>query len=169
MTLGAMSRSIAAAVHSVDPQVALGHVRTMDDKTSEALGEDRFTMLLFAAFAAIALLLAAVGINAVMAFAVSQRVQEIGVRLALGTGKARVIWLNLRDASLAVTGLVLGLTGAAMIGRTMRSTLYEVGAIDIGGASFGRDRSAGDGVTGVLATRPRRAASIDPMRALRTE
>ena len=142
----------------------------MDDKTSEALGEDRFTMLLFAAFAAIALLLAAVGIYALMAFAVSQRVQEVGVRLALGSGKARVIWLSLRDASLlSITGLVLGLAGAAMIGRTMRSTLYEVGAIDIGGASFGRDRSAGDGVTGVLATRPRRAASIDPMRALRTE
>lgn len=141
----------------------------MDDIKREALGEDRFTRLFFAMFAAIALLLAAVGIYAVMAFAVSQRVQEIGVRLALGSGKARVIRLILRDTSLLeVTGLVLGLAGAAMIGRTMRSTLYEVGAMDIGvPASVAIVRLA----TALLASYlpARRAASIDPMRALRTE
>lgn len=166
---GAMARSIAAAVHSVDPHVAVAHVRTMDQVKSESLAEDRFTMLLFAAFAFVALLLAAVGIYALMAFAVSQRTQEIGLRLALGSGKSRVISLVLRDASmLAVTGLVLGLAGAALIGRVMRSTLYEVGAMDVwvlltvGIVLL---------LTALLASYlpARRAASIDPMKALRTE
>ena len=164
-----MARSIAAAVHSVDPQVALGHVRTMDDVKSESLGEDRFTMLLFAAFAFVALLLAAVGIYALMAFAVSQRTQEIGLRLALGSGKGRVISLILRDASLlAVTGLVLGLAGAAIIGRIMRSTLYEVGAMDLWVLVSVAVVLL---LTALLASYlpARRAASIDPMQALRTE
>ena len=166
---GAMARSIAAAVHSVDSQVPVAHVRTMDQVKSESLAEDRFTMLLFAAFAFVALLLAAVGIYALMAFAVSQRTQEIGLRLALGSGKGRVISLILRDAStLAVTGLVLGLAGAALIGRIMRSTLYEVGAMDLWVLLT-------TGVvlllTALLASYlpARRAASIDPMKALRTE
>ena len=130
---GAMAHSIAAAVHSVDPQVAVAHVRTMDQVKSETLAEDRFTMILFAAFAAVALLLAAVGIYALIAFSVLQRTQEIGLRLrTLGSGKARVISLILRDASvLAIIGLVLGLAGAAAVGRVMRSTLYEVGAMDV--------------------------------------
>jgi putative ABC transport system permease protein len=166
---GAMARSIAAAVHSVDPQVAVAHVRNMDQVKSESLAEDRFTMLLFAAFALVALLLAAVGIYALMAFAVSQRTQEIGLRLALGSGKGRVISLILRDASLlAVTGLVAGLGGAVIIGRIMRSTLYEVGAMDewvlmlVTVVLF---------VTALLAAYlpARRAAAIDPMQALRTE
>jgi putative ABC transport system permease protein len=165
----AMARSIATAVHSVDSRVALGHVRTMDDVKTESLGEDRFTMQLFAAFAVVALLLAAVGIYALMAFAVSQRTQEIGLRLALGSGKGRVISLILRDASMLVfTGLAFGLAGAAIIGRVMRSTLYEVGALDVWvlvSVAFVLL------LTALLASYlpARRAASIDPMQALRTE
>jgi ABC-type antimicrobial peptide transport system permease subunit len=164
-----MARSIAAAVHSVDPQIAVAHVRTMDQVKSESLAEDRFTMLLFAAFAFVALLLAAVGIYALMAFAVSQRTQEIGLRLALGSGKGRVIWLVLHDASLlAGIGLVLGLTGAAVIGRVMRSTLYEVGAMDLWVLA---SVAIVLFVTALLASYlpARRAASIDPMQALRSE
>jgi putative ABC transport system permease protein len=141
----------------------------MDDVKTESLGEDRFTMQLFAAFAVVALLLAAVGIYALMAFAVSQRTQEIGLRLALGSGKGRVISLILRDASMLVfTGLAFGLAGAAIIGRVMRSTLYEVGALDVWvlvSVAFVLL------FTALLASYlpARRAASIDPMQALRTE
>jgi putative ABC transport system permease protein len=166
---GAMARAISAAVHAVDPQVAVARVRTMDEVKSESLAEDRFTMLLFAAFAVVALLLAAVGIYALMAFAVSQRTQEIGLRLALGSGKGRVISLILRDASiLAVTGLILGLAGAAIIGRVMRSTLYEVGAMDVWVLLTVAVVLL---LTALLASYlpARRAASIDPMKALRTE
>lgn len=166
---GAMAHSIAAAVHSVDPQVAVAHVRTMDQVKSETLAEDRFTMILFAAFASVALLLAAVGIYALIAFSVSQRTQEIGLRLALGSGKARVISLILRDASvLAIIGLVLGLAGAAAVGRVMRSTLYEVGAMDVWVLLTVAVVLL---LTALVASYlpARRAASIDPMKALRTE
>ena len=81
----------------------------MDQVKDEALGEDRYTMVLFASFAAVSLLLAAVGIYGLMAFAVAQRTPEIGLRLALGAGKLGVLWLVLREASLlAAVGLGIG-------------------------------------------------------------
>jgi predicted permease len=165
----AMAKTIAAAVHSVDPQIPLGRPRTMDQVKEEALGEDRYTMVLFASFAAVALLLAAVGIYGLMAFAVSQRTQEMGVRLALGSGRRRVIWLILKEASvLAVIGLGIGLAGAVFVGQMMRNTLYGVGAIDL---------SVIVAVAVILFFAAlvasylpaRRAASIDPIQALRTD
>ena len=109
----AMTSTIAAAVHSVDPQIALGRIRTMDQVKNESLAEDRFTMVLFAGFAAVALLLAAVGIYGLMAFAVSQRTQEIGLRLALGSGRQRVIWLILKRRRCYRRKLDLGISGLA--------------------------------------------------------
>jgi len=165
----AMSKTIAAAVHSVDPQIALAHVRTMDQVKEESLGEDRYTMVLFAAFAAVALVLAAVGIYGLMAYAVSQRTQEMGLRIALGASRVQVIWLILREASLlAVVGLGIGLAGALLVGRTMRTTLYGVGTMDfsvilsVAVILFG---------TALFASYlpARRAALIDPMKALRTD
>jgi putative ABC transport system permease protein len=165
----AMTRTIAAAVHSVDSQIALAHVRTMDQVKEESLGEDRYTMVLFAGFAAVALLLAAVGIYGLMAYAVSQRTQEMGLRIALGASRLQVIWLILREASvLAVVGLGIGLAGAVLVGRTMRTTLYGVGATDfsvivaVGVILFS---------TALFASYlpARRAALIDPMKALRTD
>jgi putative ABC transport system permease protein len=141
----------------------------MDQVKEEALGEDRYTMVLFASFAAVALLLAAVGIYGLMAFAVSQRTQEMGVRLALGSSRLRVVRLILQEASvLAVIGLGIGLAGAVFVGKMMRNTLYGVGAVDLS-------------VIVVVAVilffsallaaylPARRAASIDPMQALRTD
>lgn len=164
-----MSKTIAAAVHSVDPQIALGRVRTMDQVKTELLAEDRYTMVLFACFAAVALLLAAVGIYGLMAYAVSQRTQEIGLRLALGAGKSRVLLLILKEASLLATiGLGIGLAGAVLVGRTMRTTLYGVGAMDL---SVIVSVAAILFVTALFASYlpARRAASIDPMQALRTD
>jgi putative ABC transport system permease protein len=165
----AMTRTIAAAVHSVDPQIALARLRTLDQVKNESLAEDRFTMILFAGFAAVALLLAAVGIYGLMAYAVSQRTQEIGLRLALGSSKSRVIWLVLQEASLLTAiGLGIGLVGSVFVGRTMSSALYGVGAMDlsvimsVGVVLF---------LTALFASYwpARRAASIDPMQALRTD
>ena len=165
----AMSKTIAAAVHTVDSQIALARLRTLDQVKEESLGEDRYTMVLFASFAVVALLLAAVGIYGLMAFAVAQRTNEIGLRLALGASRVNVIWLILKEASvLAGIGLVIGLAGSAMVGRTMRTTLYGVGATDfsvilsVGVILF---------VTALFASYlpARRAARIDPMKALRTD
>jgi putative ABC transport system permease protein len=126
-------------------------------------------MVLFASFAAVALLLAAVGIYGLMAYAVSQRTQEIGLRLALGAGKQRVVLLILKEASLLATiGLGIGLVGSVLVGRTMRTTLYGVGATDF---SVIVSVAVILFFTALLASYlpARRAASIDPMRALRTD
>jgi putative ABC transport system permease protein len=164
-----MTKSIAAAVHTIDPQIALANLRTMDQVKNESLAEDKFTMRLFASFAALALLLAAVGIYGLMAYTVSQRTQEIGLRLALGAGKSNVRSLILKEASLlACIGLGIGIGGALLVGRTMQTTLYGVGAMDI---SVLLCVTAILFLTALLASYlpARRAASIDPMQALRTE
>jgi putative ABC transport system permease protein len=165
----AMIKTIAAAVHSVDPQIALARIRTMDQVKDESLGEDRYTMVLFASFAVVALLLASVGIYGLMAFAVSQRTQEIGLRLALGAGRRGVIWLILKEASLlAAVGIGIGFAGAALVGRTMRTTLYGVGAMDFSViASVAVILFCTALFSSYLPAR--RAATIDPMQALRTD
>jgi putative ABC transport system permease protein len=165
----AMSKAVEAAVHSIDPQIALARLRTLDQVKEESLGEDKYTMVLFASFAVVALLLAAVGIYGLMAFAVAQRTNEIGLRLALGATRVHVIWLILREASLlAALGLGIGLVGSVLVGRTMRSTLYGVGAMDLSViVSVGMILF----VTALFASYlpARRAARIDPMKALRTD
>jgi putative ABC transport system permease protein len=165
----ALTKSVAAAVHSVDPEIALARLRTLDQVRKESLGEDRYTMVLFACFAVVALLLAAVGIYGLMAFAVSQRTNEIGLRLALGASRLHVIWLILKEASmLAAIGLAIGLAGSVLVGRTMRSTLYGVDAMDFSVILL-------VGVilllTALFASYlpARRAAMIDPMKALRVD
>jgi len=164
-----MVKAISAAVHSVDSQIALGHVRTMDEVKSESLADDRFTMFLYACFAVVALVLAAVGIYGLMAFAVSQRTQEIGLRIALGASQQNVMRLILREGSLlALVGLGIGVGGAVLVGRTMQATLYGVGALDV---SVILSVAALLFLTALLASYlpARRAASIDPMAALRTD
>jgi ABC-type antimicrobial peptide transport system permease subunit len=164
-----MTKTIAAAVHSVDPEIALAHPRTMDQIKVENLSEDRFTMVLFASFAGVAVLLAAVGIYGVMAFTVSQRTKEIGVRIALGASKGNVTGLIVREGSLlALIGLAVGFGGAFFVGHAMQGALYGVKALDlmvfsvIAGILF---------VTALLASYlpARRAAAIDPVIALRAE
>ena len=125
-------KSIAAAVNSVDPDLPLAGVRTVDEIVSESLSIDRFSVVLFASFGALGLMLAAVGIFGVMAFAVAQRKHEFGVRMALGAQRARVISLVLKEGTLlAVGGMLIGLGGAYLVGRAMQSTLYGVGALDV--------------------------------------
>jgi putative ABC transport system permease protein len=165
----AMSETIAAAVHSLDPQIALAHLSTLEQVKDESLGEDRYTMVLFACFAVVALLLAGVGIYGLMAFAVSQRTNEMGLRLALGASRGSVIGLILKEASLlAAIGLGIGMIGSIFVGRTMRTTLYGVAAMDF-------SVILGVGVillgTAIFAAYlpARRAAMVDPMRALRID
>ena len=164
-----MFRSIAAAVHSVDPQIALAEPHTLEDIKTRNLGSDRFIMTLMGAFAFIALLLAAVGIYGVISFTVAQREHEIGLRKALGASRGNVVNLILREALiLAAIGLGIGLIGAFFIGRTLHSALYGVGTVDYGaiaGVSF-----ILLGASMFASWLPaRRAASVEPMQALRTE
>jgi putative ABC transport system permease protein len=164
-----MTNSIAAVVRSVDPELALDQVRTMDQLVDESLAGDRFATLLFAGFAGVALVLAAIGIYGVMSFAVAQRTNEIGLRMALGAGSREVLYMVLREGMLlALAGLGLGLCGTYFVSRVMKSILYEVTAIDpvaVGGVSAVLLLSA------VLACYlpARRATQVDAMVALRYE
>jgi putative ABC transport system permease protein len=125
-------KSVTAAVSSVDPDLPLAGVRTLDEIINEALAIDRFTVVLFTFFGVLGLLLAGVGIYGVMAFAVGQRTHEFGIRMALGAQRSRVINLVLREGTiLAVCGALIGLIGAYLVGRAMQSTLYGVGAFDV--------------------------------------
>jgi predicted permease len=166
---GLMTKSIAAAVHSMDPDLALAQVKTMNQLVTESLVSDRFTSVLYGTFAIVALLLAVIGIYGVMAYMVSQRTHEIGLRIALGANREQVLKLILREGvMLAFIGLGLGLVGACLVGRAMRSVLYGVGTVDFtafGVVSITLLASA------LLACYfpARRATKVDPMVALRYE
>ena len=164
-----MTKSIAAAVHSIAPDLALANLQTMEQIASESLVSDRFVSGLYGAFAAVALLLAAIGIYGVMAFMVTQRTHEIGLRIALGAGRQQLLNTVLREGcALAAVGLAIGLGGACLVGRAMQSTLYGVGSVDF--VAFGA-------VSIILLASAllacyipaRRAAKVDPMVALRYE
>ena len=164
-----MANSIAAAVRSVDSDLPLDQVRTIDQVVDESLAGERFSTVLFASFAGVALLLAAIGIYGVMSFAVAQRTHEIGLRIALGAGPRQVLRLVIGEGMLlALIGLGVGLGGTYFVGRVMKTVLYQVNAIDPAAISA---------VTAVLLLSAllacyipaRRATQVDPMVALRDE
>jgi putative ABC transport system permease protein len=127
----AVINGVAAAVNSVDPDMPLAGVKTVDEIVGESLAIDRFSVVLFASFGALGLLLAAVGIYGVTAFGVAQRTLEFGVRIALGAPRLRVIRLVMKEATtLAVIGGLIGFLGAYLVGRVMQATLYGVTALD---------------------------------------
>jgi putative ABC transport system permease protein len=165
----AMVKSIAAAVHSVDPEIALGEPRSMEEVRDLILANDRFTLTLFVCFAVVALLLAALGVYGVMSFSVAQRSHEIALRMALGADRNRVVALVVREGvALACIGLALGLAGAYFVGRGMQSTLYGVGKIDL--SVFGLVALVLLIAAVIACLLPAfRAASVQPMQALRAE
>ena len=164
-----MTKTIAAAVHTVDSQIALSEVRTLDEIKNLNLADDRFTMLLYVAFGIVALILAGVGIYGVMGFTVAQREHELGLRMALGASRGNVVKLVLREALvLASIGLGLGLVGAYFVGRAMKTMLFGVGSIDY--TAMAVVALVLLGASMVASWLPaRRAAAVEPMQALRTE
>jgi putative ABC transport system permease protein len=115
------------AIHEVDRDLPVARVRTMDDMLSASMGQRRLSMVLLVLFAAIALLLASLGIYGVMSFAVAQRTRELGVRVALGASRENVLGLVLRQGmALAAIGAVLGIAGALGLTRLMTAQLYGI-------------------------------------------
>ena len=165
----ALARTMASTVHAIDPDIALAQVRSMEVLKDTLFVGDRFVLLLYGSFALLALVLAAVGIYGVIAFGVSQRTHEIGLRIALGARGKDVTRLILGEGSvLALIGLGVGAIGAYFIGKAMQSTLYGVQGTDL---LVMTSVAILLFVTALLASYlpAHRAAAIDPMQALRVD
>ena len=163
------SGMLRQAVAGVDSQVPISEVRTMGAVVSEAVSTPASTTSLFVAFAGLALVLGMVGIYGVLAFLVSKRTREIGIRIALGAQRRDVLWLVLREgARFAAIGIALGLTSAFVVTRWISSELYGVSSADP--LTFGCVGTLMAAVTMLACYVPaRRAMTIDPLIALRYE
>jgi len=157
------------AIHSVDPNQPVSDVRSMDQLMAESVSRQRFNMLLLNIFAAVALALAAVGIYGVMSYGVTQRTQEIGIRMALGAGHGNIIRTVAGEGvSLAVGGIVVGVAASAILTRLMKSLLFGVTATDP--ATYGGLAALLFTVALIACYVPaRRAMRVDPTVALRYE
>jgi predicted permease len=164
-----LAASIRTVLHSIDPNLAAGDIQTMGDLESEASAQRRFQTSLLTLFAAVALSLALVGLYGLMAYSVSRRTREIGIRMALGAQRSDLFRLVLKKAAfLLAIGLASGLVASWFATRAIQAFLFGVGRHDpITILSV----CALLAVSGLLAAMipTRRAASIDPMQALRTE
>jgi putative ABC transport system permease protein len=153
----------------IDKDQPVYAVQTMKQLLSESVSRERFNMTLLAVFAAVALVLAAVGVYGVMSYSVAERRHEIGIRMALGASSSDVLGMILKQSAvLAFAGLGIGIFAAVMLTRLMTGLLYEVSATD--GATFAVVSALLAGVALAATYIPaRRATRIDPMIALRHE
>ena len=162
---GAARREIAA----LDPDQAVANIRTMDEMVSTAVTSRRFSTFLFALFAVLALLLTAVGLYGVISYTVARRRGEMGLRMALGATRARLLRMIVgQGLRTTVAGLALGLGAAAALRKLLESMLYGVGPLDPW--TFGAVPVALLCVAALACYLPaRRASGVDPAKALRQQ
>jgi putative ABC transport system permease protein len=165
----AIAGMVKKELWKLDKQLPVTQVRTMQDVVASSMSQQRFNLLLLAIFAATALVLASVGIYGVIAYTVSQRTHEIGIRMALGARRVEVLALVLKQGiSLTLIGVACGLLGAFAVTRIMSSLLFGVGATDA--VTFGGISVLVIAVALLASYIPaRRATRVDPMVALRYE
>lgn len=161
--------AVRKTVHDVDPSVPMYDMRTVDQQVENSLVTERMMATLSSVFGGVATLLAAMGLYGIMAYMVSRRTREIGIRMALGAGGGSVVWLVMREVlALAVTGLAIGLLAAWAVTRLVQAQLFGIQPFDLATLAL-----AALGIASVALLSgyvpARRATSIDPMRALRFE
>jgi putative ABC transport system permease protein len=167
--VAAVVNAVRTSVQRLDPNLPLAPAHTLDRVVAEATDRPRALMLLMGVFAAIALVLSALGIYSVLSYSVNQRRQELSVRMALGAQPGDVLWLVVRQGLwLAVIGGTIGVGGALAVGRLMSSLLYGVSPGDA--ATFGVAVVLALLTTLVACVLPaRRAAALDPLSGLRAD
>src|SRR5262249_3549519 len=161
--------SIHSVVSSLDPEIALGDVRTMGAAVHESLGPQRFNLILVGLFAVLAIFLAGVGVYGVLSYSVGQRTREIGVRVALGAQRSRVLAATIGEGmKLAMVGAAIGIVAGLALTRWMASLLYGITAHDP--ATFVGVAALVAIVSFLACYIPaRRAMRVDPIVALRYE
>jgi putative ABC transport system permease protein len=164
-----LGEAIRHEVQSLDPNIPVFSVRTMDEVIARSMAERRFALQLLGVFAAVALLLAAIGIYGVMAYSFSQRTHEIGIRIALGAQRMDILRLAVGEGMrLVIIGLAFGLVGAAVLTRFVRTMLFDVSPADP--LTFTAISGILAGVAFLACYIPaRRATRVDPLVALREE
>jgi putative ABC transport system permease protein len=169
LAVGVVSRQVQSAVASLDPAIAIAQPRTMDAIVVQALGQARLMMWLLGIFAAVAVVLATVGVYGAIAYTVEQRTAEIGVRMAFGADRRQIVRLVADQGMRPIlVGLGVGLAGALALGRLIASQLYETSAHSplLLAATLVILGLAGLAACVIPA---RRATAIDPMDALRAQ
>ena len=160
---------LRTTVRSMDPQLPLTQVQSMEHAVSDSEAPRRFNTALISAFAIAAVLLAALGIYSVIAFSAALRVQEMAIRIALGSQRSGILGLVFRSAAkLAIAGCALGLLGAGAASRLLRSFLFDVSPFDPLVLAVAAVLVLMLALAASLLP-ARRAASIDPMKALRAD
>jgi predicted permease len=165
----ALIPEIRAAVWKIDPQVAIPTLKSLDEQVSDSVASDRFQTMLLTSFGGAALLLALLGVYGVLAYSVSLRRQEFGIRIALGSDKSRLTALVLKQATWPVlTGAGAGLVLAFAATRSIRSLLYQTQTADP--VAIGGSLALLIAAAALAAVLPaRRAARVDPIEVLRNE
>jgi putative ABC transport system permease protein len=169
MSSGTLGDVIRREVQSVDPNVPVYAIRTMDEVVARSMAQRRFALEIVGVFAVVALLLAALGIYGVMAYSVTQRTHEIGIRVALGAQPLDILRMTVGEGMiLVIFGLVAGLIGAAMLTRLLQTMLYNVKPFDPITYSVIPALLASVALIACLVP-ARRATQVDPLVALREE
>ena len=160
---------VADTVRQLDPQAVVYHAAPLQDLVSNSISRERLYAVVAAVFGAVALLLAACGVFGTMAYAVTRRYREIGVRLALGATRSGVLVLLLRESlTLAAIGIVLGLVCSAILSRSLGHFLFELAPLDtVTFVGMALVFIASSALASYLPAR--RASGVDPLVALRDE